>query len=76
MFVVGAFAFNLAGLLVLCAAGRMRATFTAWPWVAHLPALAGNTSCLGCSLVAGGQCCFYQIQRGSRRTHVVSPSEL
>jgi hypothetical protein len=38
MFVVGAFAFNLAGLLVLCAAGRMRATFTAWPWVAHLPA--------------------------------------
>ena len=24
----------------------------------------------------GGQCCFYQMHCGSRRTHVVSPSEL
>ena len=84
MFVVGAFAFNLAVLLVLCAAGRMRATFTAWPWVAHLPAWQmqpGGQCCfyqhlLPWQMQPGGQCCFYQIQRGSRRTHVVSPSEL
>ena len=67
MFVVGAFAFNLAVLLVLCAAGRMRATFPAWPWPPHL---------LPRQMQPGGQCCFYQIQCDSRRTHVVSPSEL
>ena len=74
MFVVGAFAFNLAVLLVLCAAGRMRATFTAWPWVAHLPACWEHL--LPRQMQPGGQCCFYQIQCGSRRTHAVSPSEL
>ena len=67
MFVVGAFAFNLAVLLVLCAAGRMRAAFPAWPWPPHL---------LPRQMQQGGQCCFYQIQCDSRRTHVVSPSEL